>query len=100
MTMPKTPEKQMLIEAILSLQSQDECEAFLDDICTVKELQSMTQRLEVAKQLTAGKNYNAVCADTGASSATISRVNRCLQYGGGGYRSVLGKMEEKKDGAE
>ena len=100
MTMPKTPEKQMLIEAILSLQSQDECEAFLDDICTVKELQAMTQRLEVAKQLTAGKNYNAVCADTGASSATISRVNRCLQYGGGGYRSVLGKMEEKKDGAE
>ena len=100
MTMPKTPEKQMLIEAILSLQSQDECEAFLDDICTVKELQAMTQRLEVAKQLTAGKNYNAVCADTGASSATISRVNRCLQYGGGGYRSVLGKMEEKKDGNE
>ena len=95
MTMPKTPEKQMLIKAILSLQSQDECEAFLDDICTVKELQAMTQRLEVAKQLTAGKNYNAVCADTGASSATISRVNRCLQYGGGGYRSVLGKMEEK-----
>ena len=95
MTMPKTREKQMLIEAILSLQSQDECEAFLDDICTVKELQAMTQRLEVAKQLTAGKNYNAVCADTGASSATISRVNRCLQYGGGGYRSVLGKMEEK-----
>ena len=100
MTMPKTPEKQMLIEAILSLQSQDECEAFLDDICTVKELQAMTQRLEVAKQLTAGKNYNAVCADTGASSATISRVNRCLQYGGGGYRSVLGKMEEKKNGTE
>ena len=96
----QTPEIQALFRAIATCHTADECEAFFEDICTVKELQSMAQRLEVAKQLTAGKNYNAVCADTGASTATISRVNRCLQYGGGGYRSVLKKMEEEENGAE
>ena len=94
----QTPEIQALFRAISLLQSSEECEAFFEDVCTVKELQAMAQRLEVARQLTAGKNYNAVCADTGASTATISRVNRCLQYGGGGYRTVLERMEE--DGAE
>lgn len=89
----QTPEIQALFRAIALLQSDRECEAFFEDVCTVKELQAMAQRLEVARQLTAGKNYNAVCADTGASSATISRVNRCLQYGGGGYRTVLERME-------
>lgn len=93
----QTPEIQALFRAIALLQSGEECEAFFEDICTVKELQSMAQRLEVARQLTAGKNYNAVCADTGASSATISRVNRCLQYGGGGYRTVLERMEDDGD---
>lgn len=95
----QTPEIQALFRAIALLGNSQECEAFFEDICTVKELQAMAQRLEVARQLTAGKNYNSVCADTGASTATISRVNRCLQYGGGGYRKVLEKMEEA-DGTE
>lgn len=96
----QTPEMQALFRAIASLQSAQECEAFFEDICTVKELQSMAQRLEVARQLDAGKNYNSVCADTGASTATISRVNRCLMYGGGGYRRVLDRMKGEENGAE
>lgn len=95
----QTPEIQALFRAIALLETSGECEAFFEDICTVKELQAMAQRLEVARQLTAGKNYNSVCADTGASSATISRVNRCLQYGDGGYRKVLERMEQA-DGTE
>ena len=95
----QTPEIQALFRAISLLQTQQESEAFFEDICTVKELQAMAQRLEVARQLTAGKNYNAVSADTGASTATISRVNRCLQYGGGGYGKVLERMREE-DGIE
>ena len=70
------------------------------DICTVKETQAMAQRLQVASQLSAGRNYNAVCADTGASSATISRVNRCLLYGGGGYRIALERMKEGTQNAD
>jgi len=100
MTMPKTPELEALFRAMLSLETVSECEAFFDDICTVKELKAMAQRLEVARQLTAGSNYTAVCADTGASSATISRVNRCLLYGGGGYRTVLKRLEENVDADE
>lgn len=96
----QTPQMQALFRAIASLQSERESEAFFEDICTVKELQSMAQRLEVARQLTAGKNYNAVCADTGASTATISRVNRCLLYGGGGYRTVLERMKGEENGIE
>ena len=95
MTMPKTPELQALFQAVLSLKTQSECEAFFEDLCTVKETQAMAQRLEVARQLTAGRNYVEVCNDTGASSATISRVNRCLLYGEGGYRTVLERLEEQ-----
>lgn len=96
----QTPEMQALFRAIASCASARECEAFFEDICTVKELQSMAQRLEVARQLDAGKNYNAVCADTGASSATISRVNRCLLYGGGGYRMVLDRVKGEENGTK
>lgn len=96
----QTPEIQALFRAIAACRTAEECEAFFEDICTVKELQSMAQRLEVARQLTDGKNYNAVCADTGASTATISRVNRCLLYGCGGYRTVLERMREEENGAE
>lgn len=87
----QTPEMKALYQAILSLQTEAECQAFFEDICTVKELQAIAQRLQVASMLIAGKNYNAVCADTGASSATISRVNRCLLYGNGGYRTALNR---------
>lgn len=83
-----------LFKAILSLKTLDECYLFFEDICTIKELQDLTQRFQVACQLDTGKNYNQVSADTGASSATISRVNKCLLYGGGGYRTVLDRLKE------
>lgn len=84
-----------LFEAVLSLKNKEECSLFFSDICTIKELQAMAQRFEVACMLDAGQNYNEVSAETGASSATISRVNRCLQYGEGGYRTVLDRMKEE-----
>lgn len=94
--MKQTPEIHNLFRAILSLQTEEECYKMFTDICTVKELQAMAQRLEVAAQLSAGKNYNSVSESTGASSATISRVNKCLLYGDGGYKLVLNRMEEKE----
>ena len=81
-----------------SLKTAEECALFFQDICTIKEVQSMAQRWEVAKELDAGRNYNEIYADTGVSSATISRVNRCLMYGDGGYRIVLDRMKEETDG--
>ena len=85
----RNPETDLLFEGILKLQTVEECYRFFTDICTIKELQAMTQRLQVAKQLSEGRNYNEVCRDTGVSSATICRVNKCLNYGDGGYRTVL-----------
>lgn len=82
-----------LFQAILTLKTPEECEKFFKDICTVKELQAMGQRLEVARLLDDGRNYNEVEASTGASSATISRVNKCL-LGGGGYALALERMKE------
>lgn len=84
----------MLFEAILSLQSVDECYRFFEDICTIKELQSLIQRFQVARELDAGRNYMEVYESTGVSSATISRVNKCLVYGDGGYRMVLDRLQE------
>ncbi len=86
-----------LFEAILALKDKEECASFFDDLCTIKELQDMSSRFDVALMLHEGKNYNEIIEATGASSATISRVNRCLNYGRGGYRSVIEKLE-KKDG--
>jgi TrpR-related protein YerC/YecD len=83
-----------LYEAVLTLKTPEECRLFFQDICTIKELQAIAQRLEVAALLDAGQNYNAVCERTGASTATISRVNKCLLYGNGGYRRVLDRMKE------
>jgi TrpR-related protein YerC/YecD len=94
--MKQTPEIENLFRAILSLENEEECNLLFEDICTVKELQAMAQRLTVAAQLSEGKNYNAVSESTGASSATISRVNKCLLYGDGGYKLVLERMEEKE----
>ena len=97
----RSPEMEELFEGILSLQTVEECERFFTDICTIKELQALTQRLQVAKQLYEGRNYNEVYQDTGVSSATICRVNKCLNYGDGGYRMVLDRLEgesnEQKD---
>ena len=92
-----SPEMQELFEGILMLETIQECERFFTDICTIKELQALTQRLQVAKQLYEGRNYNEVYQDTGVSSATICRVNKCLNYGDGGYRMVLDRLGGDKN---
>ena len=76
-------------EAILKLKSIDDCRAFFDDICTIKELQDLSQRLKVAGLLKEKKSYIDISNETGASTATISRVSKCLYYGKGGYDIVL-----------
>ncbi len=81
-----------LYRAILLLKDETECRSFFEDICTVKELQDIAQRLVVAKMLKEGKSYQEVSRETGASTATISRVNKCLVYGGGGYETVLARL--------
>ncbi|ERJ79824.1 TrpR family protein YerC/YecD [Peptostreptococcaceae bacterium oral taxon 113 str. W5053] len=82
-------------EAILMLKDKDECYRFFEDVCTVRELQSIAQRLEVAKLLRIRKTYNEIEQDTGASTATISRVNRTLHYGSDGYDIVLDALIQK-----
>ena len=84
----------MLYRAILSLTTLEDCHAFFQDLCTVSELRAMSQRLEVAQMLDEGMIYNDILERTGASSATISRVNRALQYGAGGYKAVLPRLEK------
>ncbi len=85
-----------LFEAVTSLNTVEECAAFFEDICTIKELQDISQRLEVAEMLNNGKNYQEISKETGASTATICRVNKCLVYGSGGYRSVLGNTQKEE----
>ncbi len=86
-----------LYEAILCLETREECAAFLDDLCTTLELKSLSQRMLVAKMLSEKKIYNNIVASTGASTATISRVNRTLnsKYSGGGYKIVLERLNDK-----
>lgn len=86
-----------LFQAILSLETLDECYAFFEDACTVKEIFDIAQRLEVATLLSEGKNYLLISKETGASTATISRVNKSVAYGRGGYRTVLERLGEKED---
>ena len=83
-----------LFRAILSLENVDECYRFFEDICTVKEIQAIAQRMEVARLLSKGASYQQTIAQIGASSATISRVKRCLDYGEGGYPLVLERLGE------
>lgn len=85
-----------LFGVILKLESIEECYNFFEDICTVKELQDLAQRLDVALMLSEGKNYNIISNEVGASSATISRVNKCLMYGNGGYGNAIAKLKEGK----
>lgn len=75
----------------MKLKTIEECRTFFEDICTIKEMEAISQRLEVAAMLKAGKNYQEISRVTGASTATISRVNKCLQYGSGGYDLILGE---------
>jgi TrpR-related protein YerC/YecD len=83
-----------LFEAILQLQTIEECYQFFDDLATVNELQSLAQRLEVARMLRKKHTYSQIEADTGASTATISRVKRCLNYGTDGYNLVLDRLNK------
>ena len=84
----------LLYESFLRLETVEECRQFLTDLCTVSELRAMEQRIEVAMRLRDGMIYQDILKETGASSATISRVNRCLQYGAGGYEAVLPRLDE------
>ena len=85
-----------LYRALLLLQTEEECAAFLEDLCTIKEVQDMAQRLEAASLLKEGHNYQTISGRIGISSATISRVSRCMRYGAGGYRTVLERLEEEE----
>lgn len=89
-----------LFRAILSLKDIDECYLFFEDICTVKEVLDIAQRLRAAKMLSDGAGYTEVCRATGMSTATISRVNKCLNYGPGGYRTVLDRISETNERTE
>ena len=93
----KKPRSDKLYEAILSLNTVDECKQFLEDLCSISEIMAMEQRYQVASCLHKGMIYNDILAATGASSATISRVNRSLQYGKGGYELVFNRVGEKKE---
>ena len=86
-----------LFEAVLTLKDKEECFAFFEDVCTVNELLSLAQRFEVAKMLKDKKTYMEVAEKTGASTATISRVNRSLNYGKDGYEMVFSRMKENRD---
>lgn len=89
-----------LIEAILSLENKEQCYNFFEDICTINELKALAQRLEVARMLDEGSIYEEIVSKTGASTATISRVKRCLVYGADGYNSVMPVIQKKKKDKE
>ena len=91
-----TEENRSFFRAVLSLRSEEECAAFFEDVCTIKEIQDISQRLAVADMLNEGEKYQTIEEKTGASTATISRVNKCLNYGSGGYRTVLERMKSEK----
>ncbi len=85
-----------LFEAILLLENIEECYKFFEDICTVSEIKAIAQRLEVVKMLREKKKYSEITKATGASTATISRVNRCFEYGADGYKLILDRLDEIK----
>lgn len=93
-----TPDVDRLFKAILSLETMEDCYNFFEDACTVKEILDISQRLKAAVMLKNGENYVVVSKTTGMSTATISRVNKCLEYGAGGYKKVIEELEkgEKK----
>ena len=86
-----------LFDAILSLNNNEECYEFFEDIWSVSELKSLAQRLEVARMLQTGHTYDDIVARTGASTATISRVKRCLHYGADGYKTILERLGNKEE---
>lgn len=89
-----------LFEAILSMENLEECYRFFDDLCTVNEIQSLAQRLEVARMLREGFTYHRIETETGASTATISRVKRCLNYGNDAYMMALDRIQKENEDVE
>ena len=89
----RTPAMDYFFDAVLTLQSREECYNFFEDVCTINELFTISQRLMVAKMLTEGKTYIEISEVTGASTATISRVNRSLEYGNDGYNIAMERIE-------
>ena len=83
-----------LYQAIIAIENIDECKEFLDDICTIQEIEKMAQRLEAAKMLMENATYEQVIKETGISSATLSRVSKCVRYGDGGYKKIIDKIKE------
>ncbi len=92
----KKPRNDKMYEAILSLNTVEECKQFFEDLCSISEIMAMEQRYQVASCLHKGMIYNDILAETGASSATISRVNRSLQYGKGGYELVFDRLKDSE----
>ena len=92
----KNEETDRLLEAILSLQTMEECYRFFEDLCTVTEVRALSQRFAVAALLRKGETYTAIAEKTGASTATISRVNRCIAYGSDGYEAVFTRLEKEE----
>ena len=86
-----------LFTSLLKLESVEECYRFFEDICTIKEIRDIAQRLDVAMMLAEGKNYQEITTATGASTATISRVNKCLHYGSGGYTGIIEKLKNEEE---
>ena len=90
----KSREIDELFTAILSLEDEEECRRFFDDVATIKEVLDLSARLEVARLLSEGEVFSEISRETGASSATISRVNKCIAYGEGGYETVLKRIRD------
>ncbi len=93
----KSEAMDVLFKAVLKLETVDECYKFFEDLCTISELKSMSQRMEVALMLSDKNVYNDIVAKTGASTATISRVGRSLNYGSDGYRLIIERLKENND---
>ncbi|HWQ74541.1 MAG TPA: YerC/YecD family TrpR-related protein [Syntrophomonas sp.] len=87
----------LLVKALLSLETEEEAYRFLDDLCTIAEVKALSQRMHVAQMLDRDTTYTVIAQNSGASTATISRVKRCLNYGAGGYRRVLDKLQKESD---
>ncbi len=95
----KDTKKDLLFDAVLSLESREECYQFFEDLCTIKELDDMAKRMWGARMLAEGKVYTEITEETGLSTATISRINRCLRYGQDGYSAVLEKLKNRTEEA-
>ena len=94
------PSSGILYKAIVALKDEEECRRFLEDLCTVSEIKAMEQRMDVAMLLDDGLIYSEILERTGASSATISRVNRCLHYGADGYRTIIPRLKSTEEEQE